>query len=141
MKDMGIKDKLIIITVTIGLAAAMTPIATRLIRKSTETWAVEFPAKGLVMPDDGNLLFEALPTMDVKMLSKLGFPAAMNQLNARVRHLVIHLDCHYFFTTDGRVLVMTLSNGGRAPRLVETKQWSGPPHGYTDYHKELLPGS
>jgi hypothetical protein len=111
----------------------------RLNRVSREAWAMEFPVEGLVVPVHGTMAYESVPTEDIKNLSRGGFPEALRQLKARVRHLVIYQDCHYFFTTDGRVIVMTPGNDGRTPRLVETKRWSGAPHDFHDYRKELLP--
>jgi hypothetical protein len=83
--------------------------------------------------------YERVPLEDIKNLTRCGFPEALRQNKARVRHLVIYQDCHYFFATDGRVLVMTPGSDGRTPRLVETKHWNGAPHQFRDYRKELLP--
>jgi hypothetical protein len=111
-----------------------------LIRKSTEAWGWEFPVEGLVLRDHDAAIFEPVAKQDRQMLFELGFPKALSHLGgAHVRHLVVYQDCHYFFTTDGRVIVMTPGSDGRTPRLVETKHWEGAPHDFHDYRKELLP--
>ncbi len=102
----------------------------------------ELPVEGLVIRDDGSLVFEPVPPQDRRMLDDLGFPTALAQCKAGgLRHLVMYLDCHYFFTADGRVLVMTVSGDQPAPRLVETLHWRGEPHGFREYHKDLLPST
>lgn len=100
-----------------------------------------YPIEGLLMSDEGLSEFEEVPRGDVEMLRRLGLPETMQKLKAEIRHLIIYLDCHYFFLEDGRVLVMSLGEDGRTPYLVETKVWRGPPHGFRDYRKELLPTS
>jgi hypothetical protein len=137
--ESSMKDKLIAILVLVALAAVLIFGATRFHRRVVESWVMEFPVDGLVVSDDGTVSFERVPLEDCKNLSRLGFPAAMRQQQAHIRHLVIHLDGHYFFTTDGRVLVMALSPDGRTPRLLETKHWSSAPHDFRDYRTELLP--
>ncbi len=113
----------------------------RFIRTSNSLWGYEFPVEGLVVRYEGDVAFEQFAKQDRKMLFDLGFPKALRQVQARVRHLVIYQDCHYFFTTDGRVIVMTPSGDGKSPRLVETKHWRGAPHDFRDYRKELLPST
>lgn len=133
------KNKLFAAFVLLGAFAVLAKLSTRVYRTAVEAWAMEFPVEGLVVPVHGTMAYESVPTEDIKNLSRGGFPEALRQLKARVRHLVIYQDCHYFFTTDGRVIVMTPGNDGRTPRLVETKRWSGAPHDFHDYRKELLP--
>lgn len=115
--------------------------AARLIQISTEAWAQEFPVEGLVVPVQGSVSFEQVPLEDIKNLSRMGFPEALRQMRARVRHLIISRDRHYFFTTDGRVIVMTPGADGRTPRLVEMIQWVGRPHEFGQYHKDFLPSA
>lgn len=135
----SMKDKVIAILVLVALAAVLIFGATRFHRKVIESWVMEFPVDGLVVSDGDTVSFERVSLEDCKNLSRIGFPSAMRQQQAHIRHLVIHLDCHYFFTTDGRVLVMTLSPDGHTPRLVETKHWRGDPHDFRDYRTDLLP--
>jgi hypothetical protein len=117
-------------------------LATRFQRGAQEVWADDLPVDGLVVQDDGTHLFEPVAPQDREMLHNLGFPKALASCHAvRVRHLVIYLDCHYFFIADGRVLVMTLSGSRPTPQLVETKRWAGAPRDFHDYRKELLPST
>lgn len=111
-------------------------------RGAEEAVRQTFPVEGLVHQEDGGWIFEPVAPQDRTMLHDLGFPDALGtQAAAQVRHLVMYLDCHYFFLADGRVLVMSLGDDGRTPYLVDTKEWHGPPHGFHDYRKELLPTS
>ena len=107
--------------------------------KPTEDWPSEFPAEGLVMDADGVMSFENIPREDIKNLSRVGFPQALGDLGAKVRHLVIYQDCSYFFTADHRVIVMTAGSADLKPRLVETMAYDGSPHDFRNYRKELLP--
>ncbi len=133
--------KIIKFAASIALLALVVLGGLRLIRTSNSLWGDEFPVEGLVVRNGRDVAFEQVARQDRRMLFDLGFPKALRQVHARVRHLVIYLDCHYFFTTDGRVIVMTLSADGRTPRLVETKHWTGAPHDFRDYRKELLPST
>jgi hypothetical protein len=123
------------------LVVTLAAGAVRMLQIIREGWAMEFPVEGLVIEDEHNLSYEQVPIGDIRNLSRVGFPQAMRHLDARIRHLVIYLDCHYFFTTDGRVIVMTLGGGDGKPQLVETKHWRGAPHDFRDYRKELLPST
>jgi hypothetical protein len=128
--------------VALGCVAVLLAGGAYFIRKSNEAWGWEFPVEGLVRRNDAKFTFEQVGKADRKMLFRLGFAKALHRLNAGpVRHLVIYLDCHYFFTTDGRVIVMTPGSDGKAPQLVETKLWRGAPHDFRDYRKELLPST
>ena len=133
------KGKFVSFVIVVGCLVVVTIVGMHAMRMSNEAWGWEFPVEGLVLQDDGAAAFEQVVTQDRRTLLDLGFPKALRQLHAHVRHLVIHMDCHYFFTTDGRVLVMTLAEDGKAARLVETKVWRGEPHDFRDYRKELLP--
>jgi hypothetical protein len=62
-------------------------------------------------------------------------------MKARVRHLIIYRDRHYFFTTDGRVIVMTPGIDGVTPKLVETLEWQGEPREFCEYPKDFLPSA
>jgi hypothetical protein len=135
------RNKLVAALVLVGCFVVMTKFATSFHRSGVESWAQEFPVEGLVVSVDGAFVFEPVPLEDIKTLSHIGFPQAMRQFKTRVRHLVIYQDCHYFFTTDGRVLVMTLWGDGPTPRLVETKRWNGAPHEFREYRKDLLPST
>ena len=135
------KNKLLATLVLAGVIAALVILNTRVNRSGTKSWGEKFPVEGLVTPERGRMAFEPVTAEDIANLSRVGFPEAMTQFKARVRHLVIYQDCHYFFTTDGRVIVMTPGSDGRTPRLVETKRWSGAPHEFRDYRKDLLPTS
>jgi hypothetical protein len=137
----SMRDKVVTILVLVALAAVLTLGATLFHRRVVESWAMEFPVDGLVVTDGGTISLERVPLEDCKNLSRVGFPSAMRQQQAHIRHLIIHLDCHYFFTTDRRVLVMTLSADGRTPRLLETKHWHGDPRDFRDYRTELLPSA
>ena len=129
----GLVVAVLLVTLVLG--------AVRMSQISREAWAMEFPVEGLVIEDEHHISYEQVPIEDIKNLSRIGFPQAMRHLNARIRHLVIYLDCHYFFTTDGRVIVMTLGGKDGSPQLVETRHWKGPPHAFRDYRKELLPST
>lgn len=129
-------------TVIVACIIAGTLACIHLRRDADEAGRLDFPVEGLVVQDDGDCVYETVPAQDRTMLRDLGFPQALGPEDAaHIRHLVLHLDCHYFFLTDGRVLVMSLGDDGRTPHLVETKVWHGPPHGFRDYRKDLLPTS
>jgi hypothetical protein len=137
MKSRIVSFAFLVAFVAMALAAALL-----FKRDDLEPRAQAYPVEGLVMREDGTLLFEPVPPQDRKMVADFGFAQALGRKDAsRVGHLIIHLDCHYFFTTDGRVLVMTVSGDGPTPRLVETKRWNGAPHEFRDYRKDLLPST
>ena len=133
--------KIVKFAVSIVLLVLLMLGGLRFIRTSNSLWGYEIPVEGLVVRYEGDVAFEQVAKQDRKMLLDLGFPKALRQAEARVRHLVIYQDCHYFFTTDGRVIVMTLGGDGGKPQLVETKHWRGAPHDFRDYRKELLPST
>jgi hypothetical protein len=133
--------KIITFAASIALLTLVVLGGLRLIRTSNSLWGYEFPLEGLVVRYEGDVAFEQVGKQDRRMLFDLGFPKALHQVHAQVRHLVIYQDCHYFFTTDGRVIVMTPSADGGTPRFVETRHWTGAPHDFRDYRKELLPST
>ena len=135
------RKRIINFAASIALLVLLVLGGLRFIRTSNSLWGDEFPVEGLVVRYEGDIAFEQVAKQDRKMLFDLGFPKALRRVQARVRHLVIYQDCHYFFTTDGRVIVMTPSTDGGTPRLVETKHWTGAPHDFRDYRKELLPST
>jgi hypothetical protein len=124
-----------------AIAFALTYGGARLVKISNVSWGQEFPVEGLVVPAQGAAAFEPVPLEDIKNLSRMGFPEALRQMQARVRHVIIYRDGHYFFTTDGRVIVMTPGSDGRTPRWVDTIRWAGQPHEFRQYHKDFLPSA
>jgi hypothetical protein len=126
----------------VGFVAVGMALAIRLKREAPDRSGYDYPIEGLVVRDERERVFEPVAPQDQKMIAQLGFSKVLAQCGAAlVRHLIIYRDCLYFFTADDRVLVMTVSGSEAAPRLVETKHWSGAPHDFRDYRKELLPGS
>lgn len=100
---------------------------------------MDYPVLGLVLPLDGTPGFEPV-SANLEVLQQEEHLKVIRQHGCRrVTHLVLHLDCHYYFADNGFVYVTTWSTPGRPPRLVETRPWSGPPGEYDGYHTELLP--
>jgi hypothetical protein len=99
----------------------------------------DYPVESLVMPVDGPLAFEAVP-QNLEVLQQAAHLKVIRQHGCtRVTHLVLHLDCHYYFADNGKVYVTTWASPGQPPRLVETFRWSGSPREFHGYRTELLP--
>jgi hypothetical protein len=100
---------------------------------------LDYPVLGLVMPEAGPPAFEPVPS-NLEVLQQKEHLKVLRQHGCkRVTHLVLHLDCHYYFADNGFVYVTTWGNQGRPPRLVEARPWAGAPAEFDGYHTELLP--
>lgn len=99
----------------------------------------DYPVLSLVMPVDGPTVFEPV-SQNLDVLQQAAHLKVIRQHGCtRVTHLVLHLDCHYYFADNGTVYVTTWSSPGKPPRLVEIRPWSGSPSEFDGYHTELLP--
>jgi hypothetical protein len=106
---------------------------------SVFTKRVDYPVLGLVLPEGGPPAFEPVPPNLEVLQQKEHLKVIHRHGCRRVTHLVLHLDCHYYFADNGFVYVTTWSSPGKPPRLVETRPWAGPPAEFDGYHTELLP--
>ncbi len=99
----------------------------------------DYPVMSLVMPVDGPPAYEPVP-QNLEVLQQAAHLEVIRGHGCtHVLHLVLHLDCHYYFADNGKVYVTTWASPGNPPRLVETLRWSGSPREFDGYHTELLP--
>jgi hypothetical protein len=100
---------------------------------------LDYPVVGLVMQEGAPPVFESV-SQNLDVLQRSAHLKVICQHGCtRVTHLVLHLDCHYYFADNGTVYVTTWSSPGKPPRLVEVRPWDGPPAEFEGYHTELLP--
>jgi hypothetical protein len=100
---------------------------------------VDYPVMGLVMLEEAPPAFEPV-SQNLDVLQRAEHLKVIRQHGCtRITHLVLHLDCHYYFADNGTVYVTTWSSPGNPPRLVETRPWAGSPAEFDGYHTELLP--
>jgi hypothetical protein len=100
---------------------------------------LDYPVLGLVLPDGGSPVFEPVRP-DLEVLQQKEHLRVIRQHGCKgVTHLVLHLDCHYYFANNGMVYVTTWGSPGSPPRLVKARPWAGPPAEFDGYHTQLLP--
>jgi hypothetical protein len=100
---------------------------------------LDYPVVGLVMQEGAPPVFESV-SQNLEVLQRAAHLKVIRQHGCtRITHLVLHLDCHYYFADNGTVYVTTWSSPGNPPRLVEIRPWAGPPAEFDGYHTELLP--
>jgi hypothetical protein len=130
----------LLLVMLLGLAlAARTFLERDYVYPPAQSPAPDYPVVSLVMPVDGPLAFEAVPQNLEVLQQAEHLRIIRGHGGTRVLHLVLHLDCHYYFADNGKVYVTTWSSPGKPPRLVETLSWSGSPREFHGYHTELLP--
>ncbi|RBP39810.1 hypothetical protein DES53_109238 [Roseimicrobium gellanilyticum] len=131
------------IVVLLVLTAGMFGIAHMYLKRDvahvSQARSFEYPVLGLVLPEGGSPMFEPV-AQNLEVLQQAAHLQILRKHGCkRVTHLVLHLDCHYYFADNAMVYVTTWASPGRPPRLVETRSWAGPPAEFDGYHTELLP--
>lgn len=111
----------------------------REVAPASQAQNLEYPVLGLVLPEGGRPAFEPVPSNLEVLRQKEHLKVIRQHGCTRVTHLVLHLDCHYYFADNGFVYVTTWAKPGSPPRLVEARPWAGPPAEFDGYHTELLP--
>ncbi|QIF05610.1 hypothetical protein [Roseimicrobium sp. ORNL1] len=131
---------LILLALILGvLVSTRTFLKHDVVRPPAVGLDLEYPVMGLVMQEEAPPAFEAV-SQNLDVLQQAAHLKVIRQHGCtRVTHLVLHLDCHYYFADNGIVYVTTWSSPGKPPRLVETRPWTGSPTEFDGYHTELLP--